>query len=422
MGKRIIECSVSDEYLLGGGVPIGAAGSHDDVVLRLAFGDAWAGLNIYATFTDALGQQSIVVLLLPSMLVPGEAMTYDVPIPAVAKRESGRMLLGLTGYMIVNGNEDMATHTAEAFFRVLPSKVALADDGSVDATLAQQLQDELNKFADVYIEESERQENEIIRQASETEREEAEALRADAETERVAAEADREDAESAREAAENERVIAEGERDEFIGELDSTVDELLKLQEDILDGRAEAVTKEEVIKAINETLLIANDLETNDPYKALSAAQGVLLGGLVSEKVRMESGWYNGTGSATTMSLTFSFVPKLILIVERLYYQPAGASEQDHYNGIGLILTHNKSFVRIYEGTSGVNTDAQPSSHPSVIPSVVVDGTTVTLKNSGSTPANIFNVNSGYISTSNNMLWYGAAEDSGFGYTYYAFG
>ena len=89
MGKRIIECSVSDEYLLGGGVPIGAAGSHDDVVLRLAFGDTWAGLNIYATFTDALGQQSIVVLLLPSMLVPGEAMTYDVPIPAVAKRESG---------------------------------------------------------------------------------------------------------------------------------------------------------------------------------------------------------------------------------------------------------------------------------------------------------------------------------------------
>ena len=59
MGKRIIECSVSDEYLLGGGVPIGAAGSHDDVVLRLGFGDAWAGLNIYATFTDALGQQSI---------------------------------------------------------------------------------------------------------------------------------------------------------------------------------------------------------------------------------------------------------------------------------------------------------------------------------------------------------------------------
>lgn len=241
MGKRIIECSVSDEYLLGGGVPIGAAGSHDDVVLRLAFGDTWAGLNIYATFTDALGQQSIVVLLLPSMLVPGEAMTYDVPIPAVAKRESGRMLLGLTGYMIVNGNEDMATHTAEAFFRVLPSKVALADDGSIDATLAQQLQDEVNKFTDIYIEESERQENEIIRQASETEREDAEALRAAAETERVAAEADREDAESAREAAENERVIAEGERDEFIGELDSTVDELLKLQEDILDGRVEEI-------------------------------------------------------------------------------------------------------------------------------------------------------------------------------------
>lgn len=126
--------------------------------------------------------------------------------------------------------------------------------------------------------EAERADAEEIRAVSET-------LRAAAETERVAAEADREDAESAREAAENERVIAEGERDEFIGELDSTVDELINLQDKLLDGRVEAVAKEEVIKAINETLLIANDLETNDPYKALSAAQGVLLKGLVDEIV-----------------------------------------------------------------------------------------------------------------------------------------
>ena len=52
MAKRIIELTVSDEYVIGGGVPIGAAGSHDDVVLRMAFGEMWTGLNIYATFTE----------------------------------------------------------------------------------------------------------------------------------------------------------------------------------------------------------------------------------------------------------------------------------------------------------------------------------------------------------------------------------
>jgi hypothetical protein len=376
MGKRIIECSVSDEYLLGGGVPIGAAGSHDDVVLRLAFGDAWAGLNIYATFTDALGQQSIVVLLLPSMLVPGEAMTYDVPIPAVAKRESGRMLLGLTGYMIVNGNEDMATHTAEAFFRVLPSKVALADDGSVDATLAQQLQDELNKFADVYIEESERQENEIIRQASETEREEAEALRAAAETERVAAEADREDAESA-------RVLAENERGAYVGEVDTALDEILKIQDELLDSRVEAVTKEEVIAAINTTLL----------------------GSLFTQ---MESGWYKGT-DAETMSLVFSFAPRLILIVGRVY------RNSNYYACYGFIDTERQVHSML------IQKDNETPRFHFFSKMVSVEGTTVTLNNEntslhGFKGAVVFNISGG------TPDYTPVTETSGYGYTYYAFG
>ena len=163
-----------------------------------------------------------------------------------------------------------------------------------------------------------RDEAENARKATEEDRAEAEGLRAAAEIERVEAEIERYEAEQARVLAENERVMAEGERDNFIGDVDSAVDELINLQEQLLDGRAEIVAKEEVIKAIKANMLIANDLETDDPYKALSAAQGVLLKGLVDEKVRMESGWYNGTGSATTMSLTFSFVPKLIIIAERL--------------------------------------------------------------------------------------------------------
>lgn len=146
MGKRIIECAVNNEYVIGGGVPIGAEGSHDDVVLRVAFGEMWAGLNIYATFTDALGQNPTVVLLVPSMLVDGETMTYDVTIPASAKKIEGKMVVSLTGYVVIDGTEGSATNTTTTSFRVLPSKVALADDGSVDATLAQQIHNEINQF------------------------------------------------------------------------------------------------------------------------------------------------------------------------------------------------------------------------------------------------------------------------------------
>lgn len=141
---RIIDCTVNNEYIVGGGVPIGAAGSHDDVVLRLAFGEMWTGLNIYATFTDALGENATVVMLLPSMLVSGTIMTYDLPIPASAKRIEDRTFLSLTGYTVVNGTEGIATNTVTSYFRVLPSKVALLDDGTVDATLAEQLLSEMN--------------------------------------------------------------------------------------------------------------------------------------------------------------------------------------------------------------------------------------------------------------------------------------
>jgi hypothetical protein len=148
MAKRIIECQVSDEYVLGAGVVVGAAGSHDDVVLRLTFGEMWIGLNIYATFRDARGENPTFVPILPSMLVDGEVMVYDVPVPAAAKRHQGQMMLTLTGYSIVDGvQEDSATNTATAFFRVLQSDFALFDDGSVDVTIAQQMLSAINEHA-----------------------------------------------------------------------------------------------------------------------------------------------------------------------------------------------------------------------------------------------------------------------------------
>lgn len=141
---RYIDCEVNDEYVQGSGVVIGAEGSHNDVALKLTFGDMWIGLNIYATFTDAQGSGSAVVMLMPSMLEDGKAMTYIVPIPADAKRYAGKSMLTLSGYSIVNGTQvDKATNTVTAQFRVLKSDYRLLGDDSITPSLAQQLQNSL---------------------------------------------------------------------------------------------------------------------------------------------------------------------------------------------------------------------------------------------------------------------------------------
>lgn len=146
---RYIDCEVNDEYVIGSGVVIGASGSHNDVGLRLKFGDMWVGLNIYATFTDANGEGSAVVMLMPSMLDEGEAMTYLLPIPAEAKRYAGKSMLTLSGYSKVNGTQvDKATNTVTAFFRVLKSNYRLLTDSSVTPTLAQQLHSEVNSLGE----------------------------------------------------------------------------------------------------------------------------------------------------------------------------------------------------------------------------------------------------------------------------------
>ena len=157
MAKRIIELTVSDEYVIGGGVPIGAAGSHDDVVLRMSFSDEWMVRNKYATFRDALGENPTIVALLPSMLVSGKDATYDVVVPSAAKKIDGRASMTLTGYTVVNGSEeDEASNTAVTYFRVLPSTYKIMDDDSIDATLAQQLHVEIEELSHLIAELSKR--------------------------------------------------------------------------------------------------------------------------------------------------------------------------------------------------------------------------------------------------------------------------
>lgn len=158
MANRFIECSVTGEYINGAGVVIGAAGSHDDVTLRIEFDDSWNGLNLWATFRDAIGENPCGVPISANDLVDGKCNTYDVSIPETVLRYSGKIKLILTGYSVsgvyddggklVRVAETQERHTTAAYFRVLPSDVAMYDDGSIDGTIAQELLAQINENAE----------------------------------------------------------------------------------------------------------------------------------------------------------------------------------------------------------------------------------------------------------------------------------
>ena len=259
--SRIIECQVNDEYILGSGVPIGAAGSFGDVILRLSFNETWDGLNIVATFKDALGQSEQVVMLLPSMLTEGEVRKYDVPIPRAAKITAGRAKLTLSGYSTYSieadgtktVKKDSLTNTATAFFRVLESDSAIVDDESVDASLAEQLfedieeiysrQEEWARAEEGYLNEegvfvNGRVQNEEERVNNEEKRETAEQAREAAEDDRKAAENERETAEEARQAKDAVRDAKIESVQVLVGDIDSALDAIIAIQESLIGGGA----------------------------------------------------------------------------------------------------------------------------------------------------------------------------------------
>ena len=161
--KKRIEIEVNDEYVVGSGVVIGAEGADESVILRVAFGDAWAGLNIYATFRDSKGESPTVELLMPSMLVLGEAMKYDVVVPAAATKYDGKMSVVFSGFAITSDNiydaetgaynklvyRDAVINTTNAYFRVLPSDFSALDvKDHAEATVLEQVLSEINAFRD----------------------------------------------------------------------------------------------------------------------------------------------------------------------------------------------------------------------------------------------------------------------------------
>ena len=148
MSRRIIPITVANEYVQGAGAVVGAAGSHDDVVLRMTFGDMWDGTTKKITWIDALGQNPVFTELTAGLLEPGSTEIYLVPIPAEPKAIPGKMTMTVKGVTVEDEEETTATLTAAASFEVLASAWDDSAEASadIDATLADQLQEEIDEI------------------------------------------------------------------------------------------------------------------------------------------------------------------------------------------------------------------------------------------------------------------------------------
>ena len=148
MSQRVIACQVVGEYVTGDGVVIGAAGSHDEVIIELDFskaGETWDGTTKTVTFTDALGLNPTNVLLTADRLVTGTTNVYLVPVPNLIKAISGQMGMTVAGVDVEGATEVLRVATELSRFRILPNEmVTWEGDDDVPASAAEQLQAQID--------------------------------------------------------------------------------------------------------------------------------------------------------------------------------------------------------------------------------------------------------------------------------------
>lgn len=139
---RTIPLKIQNEYITGDKGMIGAAGSHNDVILRMEFSGMWDGLTKMVQFRDALGEATIEVLLTADMLEADDTSVYLVPVPNGAKKYAGEMTLCIKGAAVSAQKETRATLAVYGRFTVAESKWS-ADaetEADVPASNAEQLQ------------------------------------------------------------------------------------------------------------------------------------------------------------------------------------------------------------------------------------------------------------------------------------------
>ena len=149
MDQNIVKIQISNEYIQGSGVSVGAVGSHDDVLLEMDFRPSavWSGTTRRAIFANALGENRTVIVLTTNLLEEGQGEIYLVPVPKQAKDVAGECFLTVEGFVTDgNGKEIVRCVTEEARFRVLPSKLYTNDSAPVTPSQAEQLQAEIDSI------------------------------------------------------------------------------------------------------------------------------------------------------------------------------------------------------------------------------------------------------------------------------------
>ena len=142
---RTIPLKIQNEYITGDKGMIGAAGSHNDVILRMEFSGMWDGLTKMVQFRDALGEATIEVLLTADMLEADDTSVYLVPVPNGAKKYAGEMTLCIKGAAVSAQKETRATLAVYGRFTVAESKWSADAETAADvpATNVEQLQGQI---------------------------------------------------------------------------------------------------------------------------------------------------------------------------------------------------------------------------------------------------------------------------------------
>lgn len=147
---RTIPLKIQNEYIAGDKVLIGAAGSHNDVVLRMEFSPLWDGLTKTVQFRDALGEKTIETLLTADLLEKNSTTVYMVPVPNGAKKYAGEMTLAVKGAAVSGDKETRATTAVHGAFTVGESKwdTSAETEQDVPPTQAEQLQSQIDAVLD----------------------------------------------------------------------------------------------------------------------------------------------------------------------------------------------------------------------------------------------------------------------------------
>ena len=225
MQTRTIPIVVENEYVKGAGGPVGAAGSHNDVYLEITFSPLWDELAKKIYWTDANGENAGLTILTTDMLERGYSNVYFVPIPFEAKAVEGKMHLNIKGVHVVGGQEQRATLTSKAYFRVLPAEYYAAGSPDIRPDQATQLQAEIDQIIKDIVLAAQGADAKAAAQAAqraaEIARAAAEAARAGAGDNANRAETARTGAETAREGAETALAKAEQARQDALAAQDA---------------------------------------------------------------------------------------------------------------------------------------------------------------------------------------------------------